>query len=658
MHNAVLVIDLARSLFATIDKAIYSLIAAIYSIILEISGISFFSSEDISAVSKRIYVFIGVFMLFKVTFSLISYLVNPDNISDKNNGLGNVAKNVIVTLFLIIIVPYAFDLLYSAQNAILEDNLIPRVILGTKGEGNNSGTQKVVIDQKICSLDGDYATVEDDGQLLSLLTFRSFFQVYDDTKESIDDSVKKEYCTSNSVSALLDSNIYNDETSVLNTGQYTIDYQFLLSTVTGVVVFLLLLNFAFDIAARTIKLGFLEIIAPMPILSYIDPKSSKDGTFKKWLSEVGKTWASLFIRLAIVYFAIYAIKLVADSFDSTLSSNGIWITLFLIIGILIFAKNAIPLIENIFGIKFDHTVQLNPFKKISEQAAGGKQLLGAGMAVGVGALASAGAVGANLTNNYKHMKEDIASGKLTKKEAKEKYMGLKQTATGVGSGLLYGAYNGVKVGYGAGSNGKYNLGKETLNAIQKSSEDRNLNETLVQQGVSKAPFAKARFKAKDKFTDVIGYQGKSGTTDELKEKIKALNASKADAENRYVSAQESLSRYQANASDKFRSAINSYEPFKRVVEMENGHQKLNDDGGLVWKDVETYDQFANSHQEFINDLNEDEKSKFKLEYESMYKAEQEYREAYNEVLKIQKSETKLTKNKEKMEAAKNATKEK
>ena len=396
--NASFFMDGVRNLFGLIDSGIYNLISIVYELIIKLSNITFFSEANIREVRDRIYVFLAVFMLFKVTISLITYLVDPDSMGDKTNGIGNVAKNVVITLFLIIIVPFGFDLLYEAQNAIISDNLIPRVILGTKGDGSNVN-ESYTMDSNACK-DGDTfvtTTINSDGDLMAYLAFRPFYQTYKDADIS---SIKNDYCSANSVSNLLTSDIYNAESGTHNSGQYLINYQILLSTACGILVFLLLLNFAFDIAARTIKLGFLEIIAPIPILSYIDPKSAKDGPFKKWLSEVGKTWASLFIRLAIVYFAIYAIKLIPAALEQANDENGIWVSLFLLIGILIFAKNAIPLIENLFGIKFDHTVQLNPFKKISEQALGGKALVSAPgkmLAAGIGGgVALGGAIAGNL----------------------------------------------------------------------------------------------------------------------------------------------------------------------------------------------------------------------------------------------------------------------
>ena len=41
-----------------------------------------------------------------------------------------------------------------------------------------------------------------------------------------------------------------------------------------------------DVAKRVFKLIILEVVAPIPIMSLIDPKSSKDGAFSHWLKSL------------------------------------------------------------------------------------------------------------------------------------------------------------------------------------------------------------------------------------------------------------------------------------------------------------------------------------------------------------------------------------
>ena len=135
-----------------------------------------------------------------------------------------------------------------------------------------------------------------------------------------------------------------------------------------------------DVAVRSLKLAFFQLIAPIPILSYIDPKSGKDGLFKKWYEMCFKTFLSLFIRLLALYFAVYVISKVADMqlvdlIDGSYVGGWNLLTVFIIIGALMFAKQ-LPEILKGLGIKLDGDGKftLNPLRKMENQMLGGKYL--------------------------------------------------------------------------------------------------------------------------------------------------------------------------------------------------------------------------------------------------------------------------------------------
>lgn len=629
-----------RALFAAIDSGIYSLISYVYQIIEELISpdFSIINSNEISDFASRVYVLVGMLMLFKVTFSLINYLVNPDMINDKKEGVGNIAKNIIITLVLIIITPYAFDFAYRVQNAIISDNLITKVILGTSENENGNNTIQM---SPLC---GDkVATTDNTGTYLSLIALRPFYQI----TEGITDisEIENVYCSASTannapakVSVLLESDVYKAEGT---DDKYIVDYSILLSTVCGIVVFILLITITMDIALRAIKLAFLEILAPIPIISYIDPKQGKDGIFKKWLKETFKTWLSLFIKLATLTFAIYIISLI-DSAVANLKNQdlGIWVSLFILIGALMFVKQFPKLLEDIFGIKLDG-MSLHPIKKIQEQATLGKQVTGLGGAAVVGAGAAIGGFAANNINNIKRiddLKKDYDGNKL-------KIAG--KFASQSIAGLGYGAFRGIQTGYKAGKDGKLNIPGQFLDAVQQQSADRNLNETLVKQTDYKHPFAKAKYDLHNKWTDVIGIQGASGSTDELKNKLKALSAEKADVENQYSAAVETLSRLQSNSSNFFNDTISQYgDPFKREYMLdENNHPKISKTGAMEFKPMLTFEEYKNKNQLLFND---EEETSFRREYDRRYNAEKAYRDSFNRMLEIQKTEGKLTKDQEKM----------
>ena len=87
---------------------------------------------------------------------------------------------------------------------------------------------------------------------------------------------------------------------------FVFSYMYVVATAAGAFLCYILLLFCFDIAIRSVKLGFLQLIAPIPLISKIDPKKG-DEVFSKWVKECTSTYALLFIRLLAIYFAIYMI---------------------------------------------------------------------------------------------------------------------------------------------------------------------------------------------------------------------------------------------------------------------------------------------------------------------------------------------------------------
>ena len=66
-------------------------------------------------------------------------------------------------------------------------------------------------------------------------------------------------------------------------------------------IFMILIGFAIDVSIRAFKLLLLQMIAPVPVMSYIDPKSSKDGAFASWLKSLSSTFIEIFLKLGVIY---------------------------------------------------------------------------------------------------------------------------------------------------------------------------------------------------------------------------------------------------------------------------------------------------------------------------------------------------------------------
>lgn len=396
---------LIKQFFFWIDKIVFNFISIIYDVMISIARTSVFTQADIADMADRIYKLLAIFMVFKVTLSLITYVVNPDDFSDKSKGVSKLGINIIISMALLILTPYIFSYAYQFQTIILEDNSLGVLIFGgdeaNESFFNTAGdkiayttmtpffTPNTSIDELVeCStLIGDGGEFNKDcSGLTEEFTGNgddenSLYALTKDN-ENFTEQTLKNYVAGVEKGSLglmfreeMVAATYENEDKET---EFIMDYKFIFSTVTGVVIILLLITFCMDIAVRSLKLAFLQLVAPIPIISYVDPKSGKDGLFKKWYEMCIKTFLSLFIRLIALYFAVFVISKVADLklvdvVDGSYVRNGI-ISVFIIIGALMFAKQLPKMLEGL-GIKLDSgSFTLNPLRKMEKEALGGKIL--------------------------------------------------------------------------------------------------------------------------------------------------------------------------------------------------------------------------------------------------------------------------------------------
>lgn len=493
--------DLPRSLFTAIDDGVYGMIGNVYELIVDIANVSVFSTDTLQAFYGKIYALLSIFMLFKLSFSIVSYILDPSKTFDKNAGFGKLITNILVMFIMMLSAPVAFKYLTKLQNAILDDNVIENFVFNIDGSSDSRSFKITTdstcaawkeIDSKFNEKAGNwYPASVGDG--ISLRMYRVFFNLAEDAKGRTDLAAKDKLDVSYSFCKDLRGATVKDMTLAVNDyvekkdkGMwYVVDYRLFLATAFGVLALLMFISIAFDIAVRAVKLGFLQLIAPVPIISYIDPKSGKDGIFQKWIKEVGKTWASLFIRLFSLYFAIFIVSKVEIIFpkDYKLKSSMFFVELFVIIGALMFAKQLPQLLEQLFpGMKMGK-MQLNPFKKVADEAIGGKLIAGATVgaaALGKQGLAQAGsnlyAFGRNRHNLKKGIEEAEAKGDYDKAEKLKRQLKRNNFGRAVGTtfgGLAGGATRGFKSGYNTGKSGSGNIFKGTKQDLQSANTKRN-----------------------------------------------------------------------------------------------------------------------------------------------------------------------------------------
>lgn len=411
------------SLFFMIDKLLFWIISKVYALFIEISELSIFSPETIQKFGRNIYVLLGIFMLFKVSFSLLTYVVNPDSFSDKEKGVNKLVTNILSVLVLLILTPWIFREAMNLQVIILKDDTIGNIILGMNStptsDRKDAGKQMAYtaftaffhIDLEKypeCDVVSGYASDYTEEQLKATGNDNPYNACK--SKLGNDDAYKKfERASKTKDMSDLDSSLIWAEGS---DDKMIVDYTFLISSAVGVVMILILLVFCFDIAIRSVKLGFLQLIAPIPIISRVDPKSAKGGMFSKWVKTCTSTYIDLFVRLMAIYFAIFIISEIASGgLHNVIDPDtkiSLWAKVFIILGALMFAKDLPKLLQELIpGLKVGD-FSLNPMKKLGQSPFAAAAVGGVAGAVG-GFAANSFALGK--TMKEKGFKDALTGGK-------------------------------------------------------------------------------------------------------------------------------------------------------------------------------------------------------------------------------------------------------
>ena len=325
-----------RAIAVMIDSVAFTLIDQAYNVIVAFSSASLFKDETIQSVMNNTYIVIGIFALFRIAMLLVNAIINPDKLNEKGNGLGNVLANLIVMFVMLIMVPILFKEAYSLQETIVSGNYIQKIFLNSDSLDNiNPGDtmRSIAI--------GSLITIDEEAQ--KQYKAGNCSKNCNKAIESYNDMAKKNNFKFTKLGKYIGVTIKDDDGNTV----YVYNYMFVLTFLCGAAITYVLFSFGIDIAVRMVELAILQILAPMFIATYIDPKSAKTGPFHKWLTTVGKTYASLFIKLAALSLMLLFVSLLNGGLKQDIHGFNKLILLF---AILIFAKKAPSWIGGMIGV--------------------------------------------------------------------------------------------------------------------------------------------------------------------------------------------------------------------------------------------------------------------------------------------------------------------
>ena len=265
----------------------------------------------------------------------------------------------------------------------------------------------------------DNSSIEESGFEFATITLSTFMSPSDE----VDDTILKQYSGEKSSDWWADR--IEDEQKSSSGITYSMDW--LLAFICGLAIIAVLLAIMMEVVVRNLKLVFLQAIAPVPVVSYMNPN---DKLLDTWVKQYIGVYFSLFIQLFVILIIPDLMMKLLDSV-----TGGFILKIVIIAGCLLFTKEAPKFIGKLLGLDNMEGSFGDAFKMVKT-------------GLGIGAGAAAGAVAGAFTGAG-------AGGSLST------FMG----------GMLGGAFRGAS----SGSQGKIFEGAGKQIARNKKVRDMNLN---------------------------------------------------------------------------------------------------------------------------------------------------------------------------------------
>jgi hypothetical protein len=395
----------------SLNGLVYNVIDFSYQVFMAIASAKIFNDATFKDMANRIYIIIGVVALFFIAYALLRAIADPDGSSKGEMAPGKIVPNVLKAIILIAFIPTIFSFAYQMQNVILSTNVIGNLLVDdyTSEIASSSGATTFALAGKKLASEIYEAFIElpdgkskSDIQIADGCKYGNCGNLYGMTNLTYEDISNRVSSDANSGFDLycnLASNAAEDSNS-----ENKIFYNFLFQLAVGCFLVYVFISFCIDLGLRAIKLGYFQILAPLPILTMIIPNQKK--IFDNWLKATLSTFADVFVKVAVMFFGIWMVNhlpSINDLWDTNLMGSpsaavAAFAKIFIIIGIILFIKQAPQLISDITGIKAG-SFKLGIGDKLRDGGVFG--VAGAAGAIG---LAAANKIGHNYADSWQNAK--------------------------------------------------------------------------------------------------------------------------------------------------------------------------------------------------------------------------------------------------------------
>ena len=321
---------------------------------------------------------------------------------------------------------------------------------------------------------------------------------------------------------------------------YAFSYFPVVSTICGILLLLVFATTCLDVAIRALKLAILRLIAPIAIISYIDPKSAEKGAFSSWIKLLISTYLDLFLRLAIIYFVMFIVmEIMHGGLDLPLGNGiiGLLSTVIIIIGLFYFARQAPKFITDALGIKsLGMGVGLSGLLGAAGALMGGAGLSGAaaGFMDASNASADAAAQGKQAPPAYSSQRDKIAQMLTGDKNAKGGILGnaTKAMQDRANANLAERVFGVNRNKVAEAKNLKYALASEASAAKNRYERFANGNMSNVERDALINDYARQEAMSQDGWNDL----SEAEQNDRINSYVNGLSALSTDQQNSLLSS--------------------------------------------------------------------------------------------------------------------------
>lgn len=333
MVNGEWLLEQARKYGFYFDQLLIKYANQIYNYFTEILNGTLFTKDVIDHFTSRAYILVGIFIFFKLCILAIKYIAAPEQFLDSKTGGEQLIKRILFGSLIIIVLPMVFDIAMGIQSAIIKDNVIEKLILPNE------------VYEDIQKNKGNV------GKRIGMTILTGFFgwnEVVMHDSDYVNYQMMLQYESPEYIS-------YKAMTKKDSNDNYKFSYVPIISTLAIGYFLLTLVRYTMEITYRSIKLLFLQIIAPFSIVKYMLDPADND-SLKKWLNTTISTYILIFVRMLTLWFIAmmtYYLKNGIPSSDGTVSllqsdTDGVLKAL-IVLGMFAFLKELPKLISELFG---------------------------------------------------------------------------------------------------------------------------------------------------------------------------------------------------------------------------------------------------------------------------------------------------------------------